>query len=503
MVRLDGLDDVEFNVSVVGRKDKGNEMSEATSESTKTEHESDHIDSTISPFLFLNEDVPANETPKDKEPKLRKLTNSQESALEFGGVWSANVKIPDRNMKRNTQNIPAAFPFDLTTATTLWDVEEEEDVNLVAHRATLASSPISETSTVFSTRKWEDDDDQDLPSLLPFLIQQQTENYLQDERPKESKPQIHKFPTHISNQNNTLQLEASQWIKNGRDLSSPVRPPFRFRSQDNDEFLQDSGWKHYQNNLPATSPASESGDASDRSNRAGNYSETPLSISLTTPDVKVLHQIIQQGGLRVTINGNKFVVHLSPASDPEVMNEIQRLETHLRDLYIAQAPLEKIKRRLDYLAERRADRFLWGSLVYLVFQAGVVAKLTFFSRFGWDVMEPITYMLNFTVITGSLAWFQINKVDYTYDALRKKLVERYCKKLCRHFRFDMSRWDQVDREVKSTKERLRVIKGLTNEELELIYPNQNSEFTNRPIQDEQSAETKQKTKGVFPYIRFI
>ncbi|KAI0356744.1 DUF607-domain-containing protein [Trametes cingulata] len=64
--------------------------------------------------------------------------------------------------------------------------------------------------------------------------------------------------------------------------------------------------------------------------------------------------------------------------------------------------MEEIKKRCDEEAHRGARRIAIGGFGILVVYWGAVARLTFWD-FGWDVMEPITYLSGLsTVILGYL-----------------------------------------------------------------------------------------------------
>ena len=67
------------------------------------------------------------------------------------------------------------------------------------------------------------------------------------------------------------------------------------------------------------------------------------------------------------------------------------------------AQMEALKRTCDAEAHRGARRVAVGGLGVLVAYWGAVARLTFWD-YGWDVMEPITYLSGLSIVVLSYLW---------------------------------------------------------------------------------------------------
>ena len=80
-------------------------------------------------------------------------------------------------------------------------------------------------------------------------------------------------------------------------------------------------------------------------------------------------------------------------------------------------PLQVKKDALDLNAAQFTKKIVVGAVGYLVAQAVVVAKLTFASRLGWDIMEPITYLVTFSTGIFGLFYFSVARRDYMYETV--------------------------------------------------------------------------------------
>ena len=141
---------------------------------------------------------------------------------------------------------------------------------------------------------------------------------------------------------------------------------------------------------------------------------------------------------------------------PEV---IAAKTAELKVLQARVAALLEARRPLAQGAERSARRATWGLAGALLTQTAVFVKLTFFSRLGWEVMEPIVYFVTLGVGVASLLFFQVIGVEFTYPALRRALVGRYMRKAVRARGFDEMQFQVLaDAVVKKHKE-LAVLPG--------------------------------------------
>jgi len=162
--------------------------------------------------------------------------------------------------------------------------------------------------------------------------------------------------------------------------------------------------------------------------------------------------VLAQSGMHLSINGFDYELQLIPVG--ETRANIDAKLARMAELGQEIEALEQIKAPMDKKAAAHAGRVMKSIFAYLFLQVGVVVKLTFFSRFGWDVMEPITYLLTFSTSLFGLAYFTWNKLEFTYPALAGQLAKRRALRLYEKNGFDYARFLHLQSERAEIKRAL-------------------------------------------------
>ncbi len=189
----------------------------------------------------------------------------------------------------------------------------------------------------------------------------------------------------------------------------------------------------------------------------GVSARAPSALNVEIPlSNEQLHRLAGEfEGLHISINGMRYRLSLTP--EGRTAEVIAEKTAELSKVLTELARLELIKRPLDAKAARHTKRVLTIALVYLLAQAGTIAKLTFFSRFGWDVMEPITYFLTFGTAILGLAFFQFHKIEYSYPALAAMLTQRKAAQVYRKHGFDIRRHSDLQSLAIRLEKQLQVL----------------------------------------------
>lgn len=135
-----------------------------------------------------------------------------------------------------------------------------------------------------------------------------------------------------------------------------------------------------------------------------------------------LQALLKNQAFGLSINGQHFSLSLRP--EGRTVDLISQVQFDLEETRDQIRKLELVKLPLDRAAARHTNRVMISFLGYLFVQTAVVAKLTFFSRFGWDIMEPVTYFITFGISLAGFCFFTWNRLEFTYPALAGLLARR-------------------------------------------------------------------------------
>lgn len=119
--------------------------------------------------------------------------------------------------------------------------------------------------------------------------------------------------------------------------------------------------------------------------------------------------------------------------------------------------LASIKKECDELAHKSAHRLAQGGFAALASWWGVVYYVTFQTEWGWDLVEPVTYLVGLSTIMGGYLWFLYISKDLSYKAAMNITVSRRQNALYEAKGFDMQRWEQLVQEANAMRREIKTI----------------------------------------------
>ncbi|KAL7007976.1 hypothetical protein EMMF5_002625 [Cystobasidiomycetes sp. EMM_F5] len=129
---------------------------------------------------------------------------------------------------------------------------------------------------------------------------------------------------------------------------------------------------------------------------------------------------------------------------PTFEQRTQFLRARLGEVTTEIRSLLDIKSECDDLALKGAKRAAFGGFAGLVGYWGVVYWLTF-HVYGWDLMEPVTYLTGLTGIMGGYLWFLYHQKEISYRSVFEMSSSKRREQLYDQKGFDRQRWkDLVD-----------------------------------------------------------
>ncbi|KAK6222081.1 hypothetical protein QIS74_04336 [Colletotrichum tabaci] len=167
--------------------------------------------------------------------------------------------------------------------------------------------------------------------------------------------------------------------------------------------------------------------------------------------------------------------------------------------------LAKIKQECDYLAHRGAHRLAQGGFALLAGWWGVVYYVTFHTDFGWDLVEPVTYLAGLSTIMGGYLWFLYISKDLSYKAALNITVSKRQQALYQERGFDPATWEALVQEANSLRREIRFVateydvdwdetKDLGGEEVQEVLDKEKKGSRRRQDDDEDDAEEAERVE---------
>ncbi|KAI9692398.1 MAG: hypothetical protein M1822_006629 [Bathelium mastoideum] len=169
--------------------------------------------------------------------------------------------------------------------------------------------------------------------------------------------------------------------------------------------------------------------------------------------------------IRDAARGREFAVAIERAPReilvgvPSFRDRTYYLRTRLRKKSREIAALATVKRECDDLARRGAQRMALGGLGVLASWWGVVYLLTFQTSLGWDVMEPVTYLVSLSTIMGGYVWFLYHNREVSYRSAMNFTISRRQEKLYESKGFDLNRWTNLVEEGNALRREIKQVAG--------------------------------------------
>lgn len=167
--------------------------------------------------------------------------------------------------------------------------------------------------------------------------------------------------------------------------------------------------------------------------------------------------------IRDAARGREFAIEVEGydlemrVSVPSFNDRTYYMRMRLRRMSRQIDDLASIKKECDELAHKSAHRLAQGGFAALASWWGVVYYVTFQTEWGWDLVEPITYLVGLSTIMGGYLWFLYISKDLSYKAAMNITVSRRQNALYEAKGFDMQRWEQLVQEANTMRREIKTI----------------------------------------------
>lgn len=178
--------------------------------------------------------------------------------------------------------------------------------------------------------------------------------------------------------------------------------------------------------------------------------------------------------IRDAARSKQFLVSVNDAPEDEAI-VVKVPSFHDRTHYL-RLRLSSIKRRLrtmatvkqecDIAAHRGGQRVALAGFGVLSGWWYVVYRLTFQSPYGWETMEPVTYLVSLSAVMVGYLWFLYHNREVSYRAALHLTISRRQSKLYKERGFDLERWERLVEEASALRREISKVAEEYGEEWE-------------------------------------
>lgn len=167
--------------------------------------------------------------------------------------------------------------------------------------------------------------------------------------------------------------------------------------------------------------------------------------------------------IRDAARGREFAVEIEGSSNeirvgvPSFNDRTHYLRVRLRKTSRKLANLAGVKKECDELAHRSAQRLAMGGFGVLVSWWAAIYHFTFRTPYGWDTMEPITYLAGLSTIMLGYLWFLYHNREVSYRSALNLTVSRRLQHLYQVKGFDLQKWEALIEEANALRKEIKVV----------------------------------------------
>jgi len=201
--------------------------------------------------------------------------------------------------------------------------------------------------------------------------------------------------------------------------------------------------------------------------------------------------------IRDAARGKEFAVEIEGASKeirvgvPSFNDRTHYLRVRLRKTSKRLENMAQVKKECDDLAHKGAQRLAMGGFGVLLSWWGTIYYLTFRTSYGWDTMEPVTYLVGLSTIMLGYLWFLWHNREVSYRAALNLTVSRRQNTLYASRGFDARKWENLIEEANALRKEIKTVA----EEYDVEWDekiDEGSEEVHNALKEERQKDKKNK-----------
>lgn len=193
----------------------------------------------------------------------------------------------------------------------------------------------------------------------------------------------------------------------------------------------------------------------------------------------------------VEIEGKKDVIKVAV---PSFGDRTFYLRQRLRRTSERIAAMAQVKKECDYAAHKSGQRLAMGGCAALVGYWYLVYRLTFETSLGWDVMEPVTYLVGLSTLIGGYMWFLYHNREVSYRSALNMTVSRRQSRLYEEKGFDVQKWEHLIDEGNALRKEIKAVAAEYDVEWDERADEKDEEVTKALRKDRRNNKSKSDKK---------
>ncbi|KAJ8108164.1 hypothetical protein OPT61_g8364 [Boeremia exigua] len=167
--------------------------------------------------------------------------------------------------------------------------------------------------------------------------------------------------------------------------------------------------------------------------------------------------------IRDAARGQEFAIEIEGAPEeirvgvPSFRDRTYYLRMRLRKTAKQISEMAETKELCDKLAHKAAQHVAIAGFAGIVGWWGVVYYLTFQTELGWDVMEPVTYLVGLSTLIGGYVWFLYHNREVSYKSAMNFTISRRQSKLYHQHNFDLRKWEMHIEDGNALRKEIKAI----------------------------------------------
>ncbi|KAF3343851.1 Alcohol dehydrogenase [Verticillium dahliae VDG2] len=154
----------------------------------------------------------------------------------------------------------------------------------------------------------------------------------------------------------------------------------------------------------------------------------------------------------------------------------------------------KIKQDCDELAHKAVHRIAQGGFAMLLGWWGTVYYVTFHTDAGWDLVEPVTYLVGLTTIMGGYMWFLYVSRELSYKAAMKVTLSKRQEALYAARGFNYEKWEGLVEEANALRREIKMVANEYDVDWDEMV-DLGGEEVKEVLEEEKEKKKKKKNSG--------